>query len=86
MEEHTLSRRRKAIHLAMAAIMAVIIVVFFHVSDDDAISTVYVLASYTYGPILGLFAFGMLSKLPVADRYVPAVCIAAPAICWLVKE
>ena len=72
MEEHT--------------IMAVIIVVFFHVSDDDAISTVYVLASYTYGPILGLFAFGMLSKLPVADRYVPAVCIAAPAICWLVKE
>lgn len=86
MEEHTLSKRRKAVHLAMTAVMAVIIVVFFHVSDNDAISTVYVLASYTYGPILGLFAFGMCSRHPIADRYVPAVCIAAPAICWLVKE
>lgn len=86
MEEAMLSRRRKAIHLAMAVIMAVIIVVFFHVSDDDAISTVYVLASYTYGPILGLFAFGMFSSRPVADRLVPAVCVAAPAICWLTKE
>lgn len=86
MEEHTLSRRRKIIHLAMATIMAVIIVVFFHVSDDDAISTVYVLASYTYGPILGLFAFGMCTNRPVADRLVPAVCVAAPAICWITKE
>ena len=86
MEERTLSRRRKIIHLAMATIMAVIIVVFFHVSDDDAISTVYVLASYTYGPILGLFAFGMCTNRPVADRLVPAVCVAAPAICWITKE
>ncbi len=86
MEERTLEQRRKLVHLAMAAVMAIIIVVFFHVSDDDAISTVYVLASYTYGPILGLFAFGMFNNRPVADRLVPLVCVAAPAICWLTKE
>ena len=84
-DEATLARRRKRVHLGMAVVMALLIVVFFHVSDDDAISTVYTLASYTYGPILGLFIFGMASDRPVADRLVPVVCVAAPAICWLTR-
>lgn len=55
------------------------------ISEEDAISAVYTLASYTYGPILGLFVFGMFTKRPVNDRLVPVVCIAAPCLCWLVK-
>ena len=63
-------------------IMGAVIVVFYYMSNQDAISAVYTLASYTYGPILGLFVFGMFSKRLVRDRLVPAVCIAAPVLSW----
>lgn len=78
---HVATRRR--VHLAMSAIMGTIIVAFYYISDSDAISAVYTLASYTYGPILGLFIFGMTTKRPVRDRYVPIVCVAAPALSWV---
>ncbi len=54
----------------------------YRLSSDDAISAVYTLASYTYGPILGLFAYGMICKRPVRDSFVPAVCVAAPLLAW----
>lgn len=76
------ARARRRVHIAMAAAMAAIIILFYHFSDQDAISAVYTLASYTYGPILGLFAFGLISRRSVADRAVPAVCIAAPVLSW----
>lgn len=79
----TIVRRR--IHGAMAAVMGLVIVVFYHLSEDDAISAVYTLASYTYGPILGLFAFGLLTRRQVRDSWVPAICIAAPALAWVVQ-
>ena len=55
-------------------------------NEEDAISAVYTLASYTYGPLLGLFIFGMFSDKPVNDRFVPAVCLLAPALCWMAKH
>lgn len=85
MEESRLARVRKWVHIAMSATMGLVIVVFYMISEEDAISAVYTLASYTYGPILGLFVFGMFTKRPVNDRLVPVVCIAAPCLCWLVK-
>ena len=63
--------------------MGLIIIAFYYISDSDAISAVYTLASYTYGPILGLFAFGMLCRRPVRDRWVPLVCILAPGLAWV---
>lgn len=76
---------RRTVHVAMTAVMALVIIAFYHISNDDAISAVYTLASYTYGPILGLFAFGLASKRRVADRFVPAVCIAAPVLSWFTQ-
>lgn len=76
-------RSRRRVHIAMTALMTVVIVVFYRMSDQDAISAVYTLASYTYGPILGLFAFGLLSKRSVVDRAIPAICLAAPLLSWL---
>ena len=70
----------------MAAIMGIVIVVFYWLNSEDAISAVYTIASYTYGPILGLFAFGMFCRRQVRDRFVPIVCIAAPVICFFVKD
>ena len=77
-----LKRVRRGVHVLMSGLMAIVIVAFYRLSSDDAISAVYTLASYTYGPILGLFVYGMICKHPVNDRLVPAVCIAAPLLAW----
>ncbi len=82
-DERRLSRVRRAVHMAMSACMGIVIIVFYYLSEEDAISAVYTLASYTYGPILGLFAFGMaFPTRPVRDRLVPVVCVAAPVLSW----
>lgn len=84
-DEAGLTRTRKMVHMGMSAIMGLVIIVFYYISDQDAISAVYTLASYTYGPILGLFVYGMFWSKPVRDRLVPAVCIAAPCLSWVTQ-
>ena len=69
----------------MSLLMAAVIIVFYHLSTDDAISAVYTVASYTYGPILGLFLYGLFTRFSIADRFVPLVCLAAPFISWAVQ-
>ena len=81
-DDAKLTTVRRNVHIAMSVIMGLVIIVFYYASDQDAISAVYSLASYTYGPILGLFAFGLFFKTAVRDYAVPAVCILAPAISW----
>lgn len=79
-----LTRTRKLVHLGMSTLMGLVIITFYYLSNQDAISAVYTLASYTYGPILGLFVYGMFWKRPVTDRFVPAACIAAPVLSWCI--
>lgn len=80
-----LTRLRRCVHLMMAFVIAGVIIAFHYLSSDDAISAVYTLASLTYGPILGLFAYGLLTKRPVNDRWVPVVCFSSPFIAWGIK-
>ena len=54
-------------------------------ANTSAINAVYTLASYTYGPILGMFAFGLACKRKVKDRFVPLVAILAPALCLVLQ-
>ncbi|MCR4569980.1 MAG: sodium:solute symporter [Bacteroidales bacterium] len=75
--------KRTWIHSGMAVIMAVCILVFNALNNTSVIDAVYRLASYTYGPILGMFAFGLCCKARVRDRWVPVVAIAAPLLCLL---
>lgn len=72
---------RTIVHTAMAVLMAVCILVFNALNSTSVIDAVYRLASYTYGPILGMFAFGILCKAPVRDKFVPIVAVVAPLIC-----
>ena len=72
---------RVIVHTCMAVLMAVSILVFNALNNTSVINAVYRLASYTYGPILGLFAFGILFKAPVHDKFVPVVAVVAPLIC-----
>ena len=76
---------RKAVHVGMAVLMAVTIIVFNALNSTSAIDAVYKLASYTYGPILGLFAFGILTRKAVHDKYVPIVALVAPAVCLVLQ-
>ncbi len=84
-DDSRLTLVRKYVHVAMSVVMGIVIIVFYYMSNQDAISAVYTLASYTYGPILGLFVFGMFSRRRVYDRLVPAVCVAAPVISWVIQ-
>lgn len=72
---------RKRVHIVMALLMGVVIIVFNALNSDSAITAVYRIASYTYGPLLGLFTFGILCKKKVNDKWVPVVAILAPVIC-----
>ncbi len=73
--------KRSWIHTGMAILMAVCILVFNALNSTSVIDAVYRLASYTYGPILGLFSFGLCCKARVRDKWVPAVAVAAPLLC-----
>lgn len=85
-DESKLTKTRNIVHVAMSVIMGLVIIVFYMISNSDAISAVYALASYTYGPILGLFVFGLACQKGVKDKFVPYVCVAAPVICFFVQK
>ena len=74
-------RSRVWVHTGMAVLMAVCILVFNALNSTSVIDAVYRLASYTYGPILGRFVFGMCCKAQVRDKWVPIVAILAPILC-----
>ena len=77
---------RKRVHIGMAIVMGIVIFIFNILNNTSVIDAVYILASYTYGPILGLFAFGMLTKKQVRDKYIPLVAILSPILCFILQK
>ena len=73
---------RKRMHVVMCFIFVLFILLFRVFNSTSLIDAVYILASYTYGPLLGLFAFGLFTKQQPDDRLVPYICIASPLICY----
>ena len=84
--DNYVARVRKHVHIAMAILMGIVIFVFGLFNNSSVVDAVYVLASYTYGPILGLFAFGILMKKKVRDHYVPLVAILSPILCFILSS
>lgn len=84
-DEARLARLRKRIHLAMALVMTVVIVAFDRFGNDSVINLVFRVAGYTYGPILGLFVFGMACRRRIRERYVPAIAVLSPALSWALQ-
>ena len=76
-------RLRRRVHIAMAGVFVVFILLFRVLNSTSVIDAIYILCSYTYGPLLGLFAFGLLTKRHANDRLVPYICVASPIICYL---
>jgi Na+/proline symporter len=79
-----LTQIRTWVHVGMAVLMAACIYVIHILNNDSVIQTVYKVASYTYGPLLGMFCFGIFTKRAVRDRWIPLVVILAPVITWVI--
>ena len=74
---------RRMAHIGICVVFTVFIIVFRMVNSTNVIDAIYTLCSYTYGPLLGLFAFGLLTHRQPRDRYVPYIAVASPVICYL---
>jgi mannitol-specific phosphotransferase system IIBC component len=70
----------------MSVVMVLLILLFKLLNDDSVIKTVFKVAGYTYGPLLGLFAFGMLTRLAVRDRWVPLVAVLSPLVTYMLDR
>ena len=75
------SRQRSLVHICIVALFLACILVFYEVGSGSVIDLIYRLASYTYAPLLGLYAFGMLTRRRPVDRAIPYVALATPALC-----
>ncbi len=83
--DRALVRTRNRVHFGFSIVMLLVILVFRIINDDSVVNAIFTAASYTYGPLLGLFAFGILTKLPVADRLVPYICVLSPLLCYVIN-
>ncbi|MEO5599317.1 MAG: sodium:solute symporter [Cyclobacteriaceae bacterium] len=82
----TVKKRQKfMVHLGFSLLFLVIIVIFREINERSVIDAVLNVAAYTYGPLLGLFSFGILTRLQVKDRLVPLVCLISPIICYIIS-
>lgn len=86
MNEREVKKFRVWIHSINAVIMGLIIFAFQAIGNGSVINAVYTVASYTYGPILGLYAFGMTTTLKVRPKAIPYICAASPALCFLLSR
>ena len=76
---------RHVIHIGFALLLLIVIVVFKAINNDTVINAVFTVAGYTYGPLLGLFAFGILTKRAVYDKWVWIFCIIPPVCCYFIN-
>ena len=84
MEQKDNERLRKSTHLVMCAIFVLFILFFKVVNSTSLIDAIYIICGYTYGPLLGLFAYGLLTKRGVNDRLVPYIAVASPLLCYVI--
>ena len=77
---------RKKVHFAMSVAFVVFILLFHSLNSTSVIDAIYVLCSYTYGPLLGLFAYGLLTRRGVSGHMVPWIAVASPVICFAVDS
>ena len=79
-------RTRHFVHIGFSLLMFLVIVLFNAINDASVVSMIFKIASYTYGPLLGLYCFGLFMKTKtVHDKLVPLICVLSPAICFLIS-
>jgi len=85
LDEKHKTRVRYLVHIGISVIVFFVIVIFNAINDRSVISSLFTIAGYTYGPLLGMFAFGLFTKYKIRDGYAPLIAILSPAICYLLS-
>ncbi len=83
--EERIKKTRYVVHASFAVIVMIIIWLYGAINDDALISRLFTVAGYTYGPLLGLFAFGLFFRRKVKDRWVPYIAVASPIISYFIN-
>ncbi len=79
-------RLRRRAHIGVAVVFIGFVLAFKALNNTSVIDAIYILCSYTYGPLLGLFSYGLITHRPTCDRLVPYVCVASPLLCLLIDN
>ena len=77
---------RKLSHILFSILLILVILIFRSINDENVISAIFKVAGYTYGPLLGLYAFGLLTKINLRDKLVPIVAVLSPIICYFIER
>jgi len=79
-------KTRHAVHIGLSLLMLLTIILFNAVNNEAIVGAIFSVASYTYGPLLGLYAFGLfVSRRQVMDKLTPFICVLSPAICYFLN-
>ncbi len=84
--EKQATRIRYIVHLTIATLFFICVMIFSLVNDEAVIDKIFTIAGYTYGPLLGLYTFGLFTKRKARDRFTPYIAILSPVICYLLSE
>ena len=82
LDEGRATRIRRRVHIAVVFVFVIFTLIFKALNSTSVIDAIYIMASYTYGPLLGLFAFGLFTRKMPRDRFIPVVCVLSPVICY----
>jgi len=86
LSEKQKKQMRQIVHMVFAFILLIVIVLFRAIHDRAVIDKLFTIAGYTYGPLLGLYAFGLFTKFTVRDRWVPLITLLSPVTCFFLSE
>lgn len=78
-------KTRKYVHLIISFVLLCVILIFNAINDQSVIKSLFTVAGYTYGPLLGMFSFGLFTKYKIKDKFVPAIAISSPLICYILN-
>ena len=79
-------RTRKLVHISIAVLFLICVMIFKWIDNKSIINVILKVAGYTYGPLLGLFSFGILTRKKLNEKFVPIVCLAAPLVCFFLDK
>ncbi|MET3113217.1 Na+/proline symporter [Pedobacter sp. CG_S7] len=78
--------KRHLVHAGFSLVMVIVIMIFKIINDESVVNAIFKAAGYTYGPLLGLFTFGLLTKKAVIDKLVPYICLLSPVLCFIIDS
>ena len=84
-DEKSLKKTRIRVHILLSITLAIVILIFKAINNENVISAIFRVAGYTYGPLLGLYAFGLFTKYKINDKYVPLIAILSPILCYFLS-